>query len=88
MEMEINPRIKVAIVEVIDTQIALNDPPETALTFTRLIREGFTPSDAKELIGCVVISEVFDVLKSGRKFDGQRYVAALQNLPNLPQDKI
>lgn len=86
--MDINPRIKIAIIEVVNTQIDSNDPPETGLTLTRLIKDGYTPDDAKDLIGCVVLSEVFDVMKNCEDFDPDRYVAALNRLPEIPEDKI
>lgn len=86
--MELDPRIQQAVVTVVDTQIETNDPPEIALTFVRLVNEGYTPVDAKDLIGCVVLSEIFDVMKHGDKFNLQRYVAALNRLPAIPEDKI
>ena len=86
--MKMNPRIKIAIIEVVNTQIESNDPPETGLTLTRLINDGYTPADAKDLIGCVVLSEVFDVMKNNEVFDLERYVAALNRLPEIPEDKI
>jgi len=86
--MELDSRIKIAIVEVVDTQISINDPVETGLTLNRLINEGYTPADAKDLIGCVVLSEVFDVMKNGERFDLQRYVAALNRLPQIPENKL
>ncbi|MEA3465852.1 MAG: hypothetical protein U9R29_07600 [Thermodesulfobacteriota bacterium] len=86
--MEVNPRIKMAVIEVVNTQVESNDPPETGLTLTRLINDGYTPSDAKDLIGCVVLSEVFDVMKNEEVFDPERYVAALNRLPEIPEDKI
>ncbi|MDY0190033.1 MAG: hypothetical protein RBR22_04790 [Desulfuromonas sp.] len=86
--MEIDPRIQVAVLKVVETQVEINDPPETSMTLVRLINEGFTPSAAKDLIGCVVLSEVFDVMKNGDVFDLNRYVAALNHLPQLPENKI
>lgn len=86
--MQLDHRIKQALYEVIDTQIAIEDPPEIGATFSRLLNDGHNKEQAYELIGCVVLSEVFDVMKNGDKFDMQRYIAALQNLPQLPEDKI
>lgn len=86
--MEIDPRIQAAVLQVVETQVEINDPPETGITLIRLINEGFTPSAAKDLIGCVVLSEVFDVMKNGDVFDLSRYVEALNRLPQIPEDKI
>lgn len=82
--MKHNQRLKSAIIEVVDSQIELNDPPEIRQTLDRLIAEGFTEKEAKELIGNVVVMEVFEVLKAGQPFDIKRYAAALARLPELP----
>ncbi|MBE0500836.1 MAG: hypothetical protein IBX47_05280 [Desulfuromonadales bacterium] len=83
--MEQNLRLKAAIIEVVDTQLELNDPPEIEQTLNRLMEEGYSVQTAKELIGNVVVSEVFEVLKEGKPFDLNRYVAALERLPALPE---
>ena len=79
--MESSNRLSTAIIQVVDTQIETNDPPETKQTFERLISEGFSEKVAKELLGTVVIAEVFGVMKDGKPFDIERYVAALNKLP-------
>lgn len=82
--MKHNQRLKSAILEVVENQIAANDPPEIKQTLERLIAEGFSEDEAKELIGNVVVVEVFEVLKAGKPFDIKRYAAALDRLPELP----
>jgi len=84
--MKTNPRLKAIIIEVVDNQLRANDPPETRSTLDRLIAEGHPENDAKELIACVVTSEIFDVMKNKEEFDHQRYVDALNKLPQLPWD--
>lgn len=86
--MEIDPRIEVAVAKVVDNQIENGDPPETAINYERLVRAGYTPVAAKNLIGCVVLAEVFTVLKSGKKYDHKRYVDALERLPQRPDAVI
>ncbi len=83
--MEQNLRLKAAIIEVVDTQLELNDPPEIEQTLNRLMGEGYSVQAAKELIGNVVVAELFEVLKEGKPFDLNRYVAALERLPALPE---
>ena len=83
--MEVNERLKSAIIQVVDNQIEANDPPETNQTLTRLVAEGFSESEAKELLGTVVLAEVFTVLSKGEVFDLGRYVVALNRLPEIPQ---
>ncbi len=82
--MESRKIVKATILEVVDTQIRNNDPPETSQTFDRLIREGHSKEEAKRLIGCVVTSEIFDILKKMEEFDISRFVKALNKLPEMP----
>ena len=84
--MEEIPYLKSAILEVVDNQLQANDPPETRQTFDRLISEGYSEEEAKKLIGCVVTSEIFDVLKKQEPFNPERFAKALNKLPKLPQD--
>ena len=78
--------MKVAIIEVIDNQLAANDPPETRQTLDRLLSEGHSEEEAKRLIGCVVVAEIFNILKKKELFDLERFVQALNNLPTIPED--
>ena len=78
-------RLKESILEVVDNQLALNDPPETKQTLARLISEGYSESEAKEFIGTVVVSEVFEVLQARKPYDEKRYVSALNKLPETPE---
>ena len=80
-------RLRGAILEVINSQIKENDPPETKQTLDRLLGEGFPKEEALKLIGYVVASEVFTVLKENRSYDHAKYIAALKALPKLPWEK-
>jgi len=84
--MEINHRLEESVLEVVDNQLRSNDPPETRQTFDRLISEGYSNKEAKELIGHVVASEIFVVLKNQEPFNLVRFVDALNKLPKLPGD--
>jgi hypothetical protein len=79
-----NPRLKKAILEVVDYQITANDPPATKQTLDRLLSEGLSEVEAKELIGAVVVSEAFEVLQAQEAFDEKRFVEALNKLPEIP----
>ena len=84
--MEENLYLKSAILEVIDNQLQANDPPETRQTFDRLISEKYSEEEAKELIGCVVTSEIFDVLKKRNHLipkDLQRRSMSFQSFPKI-----
>lgn len=82
--MKSNPRLKAAILQVVENQLKDNNPPETKQTYNRLIQEGFPKSEAKRLLGCVVTTEIFDVLKNEELFDQERFVQALNMLPKMP----
>lgn len=79
-----NPVLKHAILEVVNNQLKDLDPPETKQTYDRLMADGITDQEARRLIGCVVSSEIFDVLKQEQPFDHARFVEALNKLPKLP----
>jgi hypothetical protein len=81
----VRPELKSAITAVVQNQIDSNDPPETKLTLARLVSEGFSAEEATDLLGCVVVAEVFEVLSKGEAFDLERYVEALNRLPKIPE---
>lgn len=80
-----NKVLQKAILEVVDNQLRDLTPPETKETFDRLVSEGFTEEEARGLIGCVVASEIFEVLKHSQPYNEERYVKALRQLPDLPE---
>lgn len=83
-----NPHLRRALLEVVDNQLRDGTPPETRATLERLMAERFTREQARELIACVVSTEIFDVLKSKQPYQEARYVAGLRALPRLPwEDK-
>jgi len=52
-----------------------------------LHRQGISREEAVELIGTVVVNEIYNILKQNENFDRKRFVAALRQLPELPHDK-
>ena len=81
-----NPRkvLNKTILQIVDNQMRALTPPATKETFDRLVTEGLPKDEARRLIGCVVASEIFDVLKQAQPYDEERYVKALRRLPELP----
>lgn len=79
-----NPILKQTILEVVNNQLKALDPPETKQTYDRLVASGISDQEARRLIGCVVSSEIFDVLRQQQAFDHARFVKALNRLPTLP----
>ena len=76
-----NPALTAAILAVVDQQLRDQRPPETRRTFERLVALGYAPEDARRLIGNVVAQEIFAVTQRGEVYNEQRYIAALQGLP-------
>jgi hypothetical protein len=77
-----NPALTEAILAVVDQQMRDNTPPETQRTFERLVALGYAPEDARRLIGNVVAQEIFAVMQREETYNEQRYIAALQSLPD------
>ena len=84
MEPNDSGRLRRAIVEVIHNQVRDNDPPETGRTVKRLRQQGFSEEETLKLVGCVVASEVFGILKENKTYNEKRYIEALNRLPKLP----
>jgi hypothetical protein len=84
MSDDFNPHLRAAILEAVQNQITNNNPPETRQTYERLLREGKSEDDAKVLIASVVIVEMFEVVSHREPFDHERFVQALNKLPELP----
>ncbi len=84
--MESNKIVRKQIFEIIEDQIKNNNPPETNLTFNRLIKDGYNKSDTKKLIAQCIAIEIFDVIKYGNTFDEKRFIKNLKQLPKEPFD--
>ncbi len=78
-------KLNKAILEVVDNQIRDCNPPATKETFDRLVGDGLARDEARRLIGCVVASEIFKILKHLKPYNEDRYVKALRKLPELPE---
>jgi hypothetical protein len=83
---ETNPYLADAFMEVVNNQIASNDPPETRQTLDRLISEGISEEDAKMYIGQAICLEAWDIMKNKREFNLERFVRNLNNLPKEPTE--
>lgn len=81
-----NPYLKAAFMEVVDNQIASNDPPETRQTLDRLTSQGISKQDARIYIGQAVCVEVWDIMKNKKEFNRERFVRNLKNLPEEPKE--
>ena len=75
-----------AIVQAIEEQISDNNPPETRITLERLMKAGETRVEAIRLIACALMIEIFRTMKYHEKYNNERYIKNLNNLPQLPDD--
>lgn len=75
-----NLRLKKTILEVVDNQLKANDPPCTKDTYEKLMNAGYSKSEAKDKIGAVVLTEIYDILKKGQPFDEERYKSCLEEM--------
>jgi hypothetical protein len=82
--MKPNKILQKQIFQIVDNQIRDNKPPETKQTYDRLIKIGYSNTDAKKYIGQCVAVEVFNIMKHHQPFDEKRYVKNLLNLPKEP----
>ena len=80
MEFGYNPRLKALILEVVENQLADNDPPITRETMDRLKTRGYTEQKAKEMIGSVVVMYIYETMKNGKVFDVAKYTRDLKRL--------
>jgi len=71
------------LMETLDNQIRLNDPPETKQALDRLVKEGYTTDDAKKMLANCLVIEIFGAIKFQKPFNQKRY---LNNLANLPAE--
>ena len=82
--MKTSERLRKQIFEIIHNQMKANDPPETKITYDRLIKQGYSDFDTKQLICQCIAVELFQALKFKKPFDEKRYIKNLNNLPKEP----
>ena len=72
------------ILEVVENQLAANNPPKVKETFERLISLGISKQESKQYIACALSVEIFGVFKNQEEYNPQRYEQNLDNLPEMP----
>jgi hypothetical protein len=77
-----NPRMHIAIHEVVANQLWDNDPPEVWETARRLEAAGYERHEILHMLMSTVTEELWHVLRAGRAYDPQRHRAALRALPD------
>lgn len=79
---------KKILANILAEQIRLNKPPETKKTYERLLKTGLTVEQAKEMIEICISLEIYDVLKTKKPYNNERYVNHLMQLPKLPDEVL
>ncbi|MEZ4981542.1 MAG: hypothetical protein R2769_08150 [Saprospiraceae bacterium] len=82
--MEPNLILREQIFEIIKNQIRENNPPETKITFDRLLKEGYDEFTTKQLIGQCIAVEFYEMMTQKKTFNLNRYVKNLAALPKEP----
>jgi hypothetical protein len=76
-----NPRLHIAMHEIVANQLWDDDPPATWQTAQRLLADGYERHEVLHMLASVVSTEVWGTLARGIEPDRNRYVAALDKLP-------
>lgn len=78
----VNYRLKSQILEVVENQVKMNEPKCTRETLKRLMSLGYTEIQSKEMIGSVLIEEIYYIMKNKNGFNEKRYAKKLATLPD------
>ena len=70
-----NPHLKAAILEVVENQIRNSVPPETRQTLERLLAARYSGKQAIEMIGSVLVEEIWAILHHTDSEESQQILA-------------
>lgn len=76
--------VRHAVVEMLDAQVARDDPPEVRRTLARLVGAGYSKDAARNFVACILAVEMREVIDARMPFDYERYLENLERLPRLP----
>ncbi len=79
-----NPRLRAAMMEILDNQLRDGTPKETEETYQRLKRLGIDEEEVRRQIARVIAAEMFNVLKFKEPYNEKRFVERLNLLPKMP----
>jgi uncharacterized protein DUF1841 len=77
----VNPRLHVAMHQVVANQLMADDPPETWQTVQRLAGRGYDWHNIMHMIASLVTEDVYGVLAEHRNPDPADYIRRLNELP-------
>lgn len=73
-----------AVIEIVENQLAENNPPRVKETLMRLMLEGIEREEAIQYIACALCVELLDMVNHQTAFNEQRYSTNLDALPEMP----
>lgn len=76
-----NPRLHIAMHEIVANQLWGDDPPEMWQTAERLTKAGYGRHEVLHTLASVVSAEVFEMMKNRETYDIERVRQALARLP-------
>jgi hypothetical protein len=76
-----NPRLHLAMHEIVATQLWDDSPPEVWDTVVRLLEGGYERHEILHMLGRLATDQVWEALHEKRPYDREHHVAALQALP-------
>jgi hypothetical protein len=79
---EINPRLHMALHEVVANQLISGDPPEVWATARRLRKLGYDRHEILHMLGRAMSGELWEALQGRSGYDHAAHVAALEALPD------
>ena len=77
---EYNPKLKRLIMQVIENQLSAENTPYVRDTYGRLLAAGHSDAGIRNLIGCALVGEIYDVMKNNQPFNEEKYRKALEKL--------
>lgn len=82
-----NPRLHLAIHEVVATQVIDDDPPEAFATLQRLVNSGRDRHEALHMLGSAVAAQLWAATHEQRPYVRAEHVRALEALPGSWDDQ-
>lgn len=79
-----SPVLQATIYDILDKQLGDHEPPETRATLERLVAGGIKQDEARRLLACAIVAEIWSMMKENKPFDMQRFVGRLATLPETP----
>jgi hypothetical protein len=78
---EMNPRLHLALHEVVANQLADDDPPEVWATAQRLRKLGYSRHEILHMLGAAMAGQLWQALHNQREYNADEHRAALAALP-------